>query len=109
MSKGRKKTSDASKRLRGTDQPCRMDGADVPAVIAPASELPKVKLKGKAKKVYAVVGTELLKCGCQPLKGCCEYWIKQDEKSLRDFNETDAEYLAKVGLTIDDIVRIYGI
>lgn len=40
MAKGRKKTSDASKRLRGTDQPCRMDGADVPAVIAPASELP---------------------------------------------------------------------
>ena len=24
--KGRKKTPDASKRLRGTDQPCRMDG-----------------------------------------------------------------------------------
>ncbi len=24
--KGRKKISDASKRLRGTDQPCRMDG-----------------------------------------------------------------------------------
>jgi len=33
--KGRKKTSDASKRLRGTDQPCRMDGELVP--MAPAS------------------------------------------------------------------------
>ena len=63
MSKGRKKTSDASKRLRGTDQPCRMDGVDFPAVIAPASELPKVKLKGTAKKVYAVVGTEFLNKG----------------------------------------------
>ena len=26
MAKGRKRTSDANKRLRGTDQPCRMDG-----------------------------------------------------------------------------------
>lgn len=36
MAKGRKKTSDAEKRLRGTDQPCRMDGS-VPAVAAPAT------------------------------------------------------------------------
>ena len=35
MTKGRKKIPDASKRLRGTDQPCRMDGELVP--MAPAS------------------------------------------------------------------------
>ena len=32
MAKGRKRTSDQSKRLRGTDQPCRMDGAVAPAL-----------------------------------------------------------------------------
>ncbi len=58
MTKGRKKISDASKRLRGTDQPCRMDGELVP--MAPATTLPKPKgLKGTAKKLYQVVGTEL--------------------------------------------------
>ena len=58
MAKGRKKTSDASKRLRGTDQPCRMDGDLVP--MAPATTLPKAKgLKGTAKKLYQLVGTEL--------------------------------------------------
>ena len=50
MTKGRKKISDASKRLRGTDQPCRMDGELVP--MAPAATLPKPKgLKGTAKKL----------------------------------------------------------
>ena len=41
MAKGRKKTSDALQEAPGYDQPCRMDGADVPAVIALASEFPK--------------------------------------------------------------------
>ena len=60
--KGRKKTSDASKRLRGTDQPCRMDGELVPR--APATTLPKAKgLKGTAKKLYQLVGTELASKG----------------------------------------------
>lgn len=63
MTKGRKKTSDLSKRLRGTDQPCRMDGEVVP-VAAPVSVLPKAKgLKGTAKKVYTIVGTELASKG----------------------------------------------
>ncbi|MBR1576848.1 MAG: hypothetical protein IJ654_10450 [Bacteroidales bacterium] len=63
MAKGRKKISDEAKRLRGTDQPCRMDGAVVP-VAAPATTLPKAKgLKGTAKKVYQVVGTELASKG----------------------------------------------
>ena len=62
MAKGRKKTSDASKRLRGTDQPCRMDGELVP--MAPATTLPKAKgLKGTAKKLYQLVGTELASKG----------------------------------------------
>ncbi len=62
MAKGRKKTSDASKRLRGTDQPCRMDGDLVP--MAPATTLPKAKgLKGTAKKLYRLVGTELASKG----------------------------------------------
>ena len=41
MAKGRKKTSDALQEAPGYDQPCRMDGADIPAVIALASEFPK--------------------------------------------------------------------
>ena len=62
MAKGRKKTSDASKRLRGTDPPCRMDGDLVP--MAPATTLPKAKgLKGTAKKLYQLVGTELASKG----------------------------------------------
>ena len=62
MAKGRKKTSDASKRLRGTDQPCRMDGDLVP--MAPATTLPKAKgLKGTAKQMYQLVGTELASKG----------------------------------------------
>jgi P27 family predicted phage terminase small subunit len=62
MTKGRKKISDASKRLRGTDQPCRMDGELVP--MAPATTLPKPKgLKGTAKKLYQMVGTELANKG----------------------------------------------
>ena len=62
MSKGRKKTSDASKRLRGTDQPCRMDGELIP--MATATTLPKAKgLKGTAKKLYQLVGTELASKG----------------------------------------------
>ena len=63
MGKGRKKLSDADKRLRGTDQPCRMDG-NLPAVVAPATVLPKAKgLKGTAKKIYQVVGMELASKG----------------------------------------------
>jgi len=62
MAQGRKKTSDLEKKLRGTDQPCRMD-ASVPAVAPAMDVLPKVKLKGTAKKIYTVVGTELMSKG----------------------------------------------
>ena len=60
--KGRKKISDGTKRLRGTDQPCRMDG-ELSVVTTPVSTLPKTKLKGTAKKVYRIVGTELASKG----------------------------------------------
>ena len=57
--KGRKKLPDNIKALRGTDQPCRM--TDKPAVQgATVIKLPKVGLKGTAKKVFAVVATELM-------------------------------------------------
>ena len=62
MAQGRKKTSDLEKKLRGTDQPCRME-ASVPAVAPAMDVLPKVKLKGTAKKIYTVVGTELMSKG----------------------------------------------
>ena len=57
--KGRKKLPDNIKALRGTDQPCRM--SDKPAVqTAMVVKLPKVGLKGTAKKIFAVVATELM-------------------------------------------------
>lgn len=61
MTKGRKKLPDSVKTLRGTDQPCRMDNLPAPVSISGAPlELPKSGLKGTAKKIYSVVGTELL-------------------------------------------------
>ena len=57
--KGRKKLPDNIKALRGTDQPCRM--SDKPAVqTSTVIKLPKSGLKGTAKKVFAVVATELM-------------------------------------------------
>ena len=52
--KGRKKLPDNIKALRGTDQPCRM--SDKPAVqTSSVISLPKVGLKGTAKKIFVVV------------------------------------------------------
>ena len=61
MTKGRKRISDVDKRLRGTDQPCRMDSS-VPATttVTAVGTLPKSGLKGTAKKIYSVVGTEMM-------------------------------------------------
>ena len=57
--KGRKKLPDNIKALRGTDQPCRM--SDKPAVqTSTVIKLPKSGLKGTAKKIFAVVATELM-------------------------------------------------
>ncbi len=57
MAKGRKTISDSQKRLRGTDQPCRMTEnslqVNIPSDGTMAS-LPKSGLKGTAKKVYSL-------------------------------------------------------
>ena len=57
--KGRKKIPDEIKSLRGTDQPCRVAG-QAPASGTTVVALPKTGLKGTAKKVFAVVATELI-------------------------------------------------
>lgn len=54
---GRKKIPEHKKKLRGTDQPCRMD-KNVVATTA-ITTLPKSGLKGSAKKVFELVATEL--------------------------------------------------
>lgn len=57
MSKGRKKLPNEVKALRGTDQPCRMtEQTGVNSITA----LPRSGLKGTAKKIFELVGTELL-------------------------------------------------
>lgn len=58
MGKGRKKLPDSVKALRGTDQPCRTSGElDIARTV---SALPKCGLKGTAKKVFALVASELI-------------------------------------------------
>lgn len=57
--KGRKKIPDELKSLRGTDRPCRMTDDAVPAGSSVAT-LPRSGLKGTAKKVFAIVATELV-------------------------------------------------
>lgn len=57
MSKGRKKLPNEVKALRGTDQPCRMtEQAEANSITA----LPRSGLKGTAKKIFELVGTELI-------------------------------------------------
>lgn len=66
MAKGRKTISDSQKRLRGTDQPCRMTENSLPAAATTGgamTSLPKSGLKGTAKKVYSLVATELMNRG----------------------------------------------
>ena len=66
MAKGRKAISDNDKRLRGTDQPCRMTESNLPATTSGSSSLqtlPRSGMKGTAKKVYMIVGTELFNRG----------------------------------------------
>lgn len=54
---GRKKISNEQKVLRGTDQPCRMS----PQVDSTKmTAIPKVRLKGNAKKIFEYTATELL-------------------------------------------------
>lgn len=57
---GRKKTTNEQKILRGTDQPCRMTPQTVSNGM---SEIPKVKLKGSAKKIFEYTACELINKG----------------------------------------------
>lgn len=66
MAKGCKTISDSQKRLRGTDQPCRMTENSLQVNISSdgtMASLPKSGLKGTAKKVYSLVATELMNRG----------------------------------------------
>ena len=60
MAKGRKKLPDNIKALRGTDQPCRMENKIATLPTQTLITLPKSGLKGTAKKIFAIVATELI-------------------------------------------------
>ena len=60
MAKGRKKLPDNIKALRGTDQPCRMENKVATIHTQTLITLPKSGLKGTAKKIFAIVATELI-------------------------------------------------
>lgn len=62
MSKGRKSTSDSQKQMKGTNQPCRLSGAD--KVLPAISKLPPPRgLSTKGRKIYRQVGTTLMNLG----------------------------------------------
>lgn len=54
---GRKKISNEQKILRGTDQPCRMTHS---TDLSKLEQVPRVRLKGTAKKIFEYTATELL-------------------------------------------------
>ncbi len=51
------KLTNQQKKLRGTDQPCRMDKE---VQLESITSLPKVKLKGTAKKIFIYTATMLI-------------------------------------------------
>lgn len=57
MPRGKQKQSNEIKVLRGTDQPCRMTSQ---SEMTKLESLPKVRLKGTAKKIFEYTATELL-------------------------------------------------
>lgn len=57
MPRGKQKQSNEIKVLRGTDQPCRMTSQ---SDMTKLESLPKVRLKGTAKKIFEYTATELL-------------------------------------------------
>lgn len=57
MPRGKQKLSNEQKALRGTDQPCRLSPQTVGESL---TAIPKVKLKGAAKKIFEYTATELL-------------------------------------------------
>lgn len=62
MGKGRKSTSDSQKRMKGTDQPCRLSGSD--KVLPAITKLPPPRgLTPKGRKIYRQVGNTLMNLG----------------------------------------------
>jgi P27 family predicted phage terminase small subunit len=60
MGKGRKSTADSIKRMRGTDQPCRLKEVNMP-VIPIVTKLPPPKNLGKTgTRIYKTVGKMLM-------------------------------------------------
>ena len=99
--KGRKKLPDSIKALRGTDQPCRM--TDKPAVQgATVIKLPKVGLKGTAKKVFAVVATELMHNNLLDVYGVDMVVAYAHEMALYHDMMSDIE---KEGVTIEVMTK----
>ena len=100
--KGRKKLPDSIKSLRGTDQPCRM--TDKPAVQgATVIKLPKVGLKGTAKKVFAVVATELMHNNLLDVYGVDMVVAYAREMALYHDMMADIE---KEGVTIEVMTKV---
>ena len=99
--KGRKKLPDNIKALRGTDQPCRM--SDRPAVqTAMVVKLPKVGLKGTAKKIFAVVATELMHNNLLDVYGVDMIVAYAREMALYHDMMTEVE---KEGVTIEVVTK----
>ena len=99
--KGRKKLPDNIKALRGTDQPCRM--SDKPAVQTPmVVKLPKVGLKGTAKKIFAVVATELMHNNLLDIYGVDMIVAYAREMALYHDMMTEVE---REGVTIEVVTK----
>jgi len=63
MSKGRKATPDSIKKMKGTDQPCRLDKVDTGSLPV-ITKLPQPKgLTPKGRKLYKQIGTYLMNMG----------------------------------------------
>ena len=98
MNAGRKKIPNELKALRGTDQPCRMDGSSTPARTTAVTTLPRSGLKGTAKKVFEVVAAELVNNHLLDLVGVDLIVAYALEMGL--YHDTMRE-LEKEGYTID--------
>ena len=99
--KGRKKLPDNIKALRGTDQPCRTINA--PAVqTSSVISLPKVGLKGTAKKIFVVVATELMHNNLLDIYGVDMVVAYAREMALYHDMMSDIE---KEGVTIEVVTK----
>ena len=99
--KGRKKLPDNIKALRGTDQPCRT--SDKPAVqTSSVISLPKVGLKGTAKKIFVVVATELIHNNLLDVYGVDMVVAYAREMALYHDMMTEVE---REGITIEVVTK----